>query len=194
MNKQVKELVKSEISINKSKFISFLFPVSSLEEIKIKLNEFKTLYKDSTHICYSYILDENTFKYYDDGEPSSTAGAPIYQVLKNNNLIYTMCVVIRYYGGIKLGVGGLIKAYTNSCLECLKIASISDYEELETCSFTVDYANYEKIEYYLKNNDIQIINKSFEDEVTLTIRIKKGSINNLKNTFFNHIKSFKTNL
>lgn len=194
MSKQVKELVKSEISINKSKFISFLFPVSSIEEIKLKLNEFKTLYKDSTHICYSYILDENTFKYYDDGEPSSTAGAPIYQVLKNNNLIYTMCIVIRYYGGIKLGVGGLIKAYTNSCLECLKIASISDYQELETCSFTVDYANYEKIEYYLKNNDIQIINKAFEDEVTLTIRIKKESINNLKNTFFNHIKSFKTNL
>lgn len=188
MNKQIKELVTNELIINKSKFISFLFPVSSLEEIKIKLEEFKEKYKDSTHICYAYILNENTFKYYDDGEPNSTAGAPIYQVLKSNNLVYTMCVVVRYFGGTKLGVGGLIKAYTNSCLECLNKACITNYEEVETCTFVTDYATYEKIEYYLKNNNIQIENKTFAEEVIITIKIKKESINNLLNTFFNHIK------
>ena len=188
MNKQVKELVLDELTINKSKFISFLFPVSSLEEIKIKLEEFKENYKDATHICYAYILNENTFKYYDDGEPSSTAGAPIYQVLKSNNLIYTMCVVIRYFGGTKLGVGGLIKAYTNSCLECLNKACTINYEELETCSFITDYGTYEKIEYYLKSNNIQIENKLFSEQITITIKIKKESINDLLNTFFNHIK------
>lgn len=188
MNKQIKELVMSEQIINKSKFISFLFPVSSIEEIKTKLAEFKGKYKDSTHICYAYILDENIFKYYDDGEPSSTAGAPIYQVLKGNNLIYSMCVVVRYFGGTKLGVGGLIKAYTNGCLDCLNKADSIEYKELETCSFITDYATYEKIEYYLKTNNVEITNKAFSEEVKITIKIKKESINDLLNTFFNHIK------
>ena len=113
-------MVYNELVITKSKFLTYLFPISSLEEIKLKLDDFKEKYKDANHVCYAYILDENTFKYYDDGEPASTAGAPIYQTLKNNNLVYTMCVVVRYFGGTKLGVGGLIKAYTNSCLEALK--------------------------------------------------------------------------
>lgn len=188
MKEQVKELIFNELIITKSKFLSYLFPVSSLEEIKDKLNEFKEKYRDATHVCYAYILDENTFKYYDDGEPGSTAGAPIYQTLKNNNLIYSMCVVIRYFGGTKLGVGGLIKAYTNSCLECIKKATIVPYEILDTYLITIDYSTYEKIEYFLKTNNITILNKNFEDNISITITANSDKISLLENNFYTNIK------
>jgi len=187
MKQQVKELIYNELVITKSKFLAYLFPVSSLEEIKMLLSEYKEKYRDATHVCYAYILDENTFKYYDDGEPASTAGAPIYQTLKNNSLIYTMCVVIRYFGGTKLGVGGLVKAYTNSCLECIKKASIIPYEIVDTYVITVDYANYEKLEYYLKVNNITIVDKSFDEKIQLTISIDKNNLELLNNNFYNLI-------
>ncbi len=188
MSKQVKDLTYNELIITKSKFLTYLFPISSLEETKKKINEFKEKYNDATHVCFAYILDENTFKYYDDGEPASTAGAPIYQALKNNDLIYTMCVVIRYFGGTKLGVGGLIKAYTNSCLECLKSAIVVPYEVLLQYEIKVDYSNYEKLEYYLKTNDIKIIDKNFDDTISLTINIEEEKLNSLKENFYNCIK------
>jgi uncharacterized YigZ family protein len=191
MKKQVKELVASELLITKSKFITFLFPVSSLEQIKEILAKFKEEYKDATHICYSYILDENTFKYYDDGEPSSTAGAPIYQVLNGNELIYTMCVVIRYFGGTKLGVGGLIKAYSNSCLEALNKATIINYENLESYSITTDYPHYDKLDYFLRTNNIEITNKNFDEKITLVIKTNKKSLALLQDTFSYSIKIIK---
>lgn len=184
---QVKELIYNELTITKSKFLTYLFPVTSLEEVKTKLNEYNEKYNDATHVCYAYILDENTFKYYDDGEPASTAGAPIYQALKNNDLIYTMCVVIRYFGGTKLGVGGLIKAYTNSCLECLKLSTLTPYEVLDNYVITIDYSNYEKLDYVLKSNNINIINKEFDEKITLTISTNDNLINLLKDQFFNYI-------
>lgn len=191
MKKQVKGIVKNELLITKSKFITYLFPVSSIEEIKEKLNEYKEKYKDATHICYSYILDENTFKYYDDGEPSSTAGAPIYQVLNGNDLIYTMCVVVRYFGGTKLGVGGLVKAYSNSCIEALSKATIIDYENLDTYLLTIDYSLYDKIEYFSKNNNIEIVNKTFEEKIHLKIKTNKKGLDLLQDTFSYNIQITK---
>ncbi len=188
MKMQVKDSITNEIIITKSKFITFLFPVFSLEEIKEKLNEFKENYKDATHICYSYILDENTFKYYDDGEPSSTAGAPIYQVLKGNDLVYTMCVVIRYFGGTKLGVGGLVKAYSNSCIEALKKANISMYETLDTYILSTNYSFYDKLEYFLRSNSIDIVEKSFDEKITLKIKTNEKSLELIRDSFSYNIK------
>ena len=188
MKKQIKNLVTNEIVITKSKFITFLMPVNSLEETKQIIKEYNEKYRDATHVCYSYILDENTFKYYDDGEPSSTAGAPIYQVLKNNDLVYTMCIVVRYFGGTKLGVGGLIKAYTNSALECLNKAIQIPYEKLSKYSLTCSYSVYEKLEYFLKQNSIQIADKSFEEEIKIIILINKNDLALLQDQFQNCIE------
>ncbi len=189
MEKQVKKEVYNELIVTKSKFITFLFPVSSIDEIKEKLKYFKEKYKDATHVCYAYILDCNTFKYYDDGEPSSTAGAPIYQVLKNNDIVYSMCVVIRYFGGTKLGVGGLIKAYTNSCLECLNKAEIIAYEKKEIVTIALNYNVYDQIEYFLKINDIWIINKKFSEQVILTIETSSDKLTLLQEQYGSLIKS-----
>ena len=191
MKKQVKKLVTNELVITKSKFITYLFPVSSLEEVKEKLEEFNVQYKDATHICYSYILDVNTFKYYDDGEPSCTAGAPIYQVLNGNDLIYTMCVVIRYFGGTKLGVGGLVKAYSNSCIEALKKAEITNYEMLDTYVVTTSYSNHDKLDYFLRTNNIEIIEKQFDENVSIKIKANEKSLALLQDSFSYNIKLLK---
>ena len=185
MKQQIKELSKNELIITKSKFITFLFPVNSLDEIKDKLKEFNEKYYDSTHICYSYILDENTFKYYDDGEPGSTAGAPIYQVLKNNNLVYSMCVVIRYFGGTKLGVGGLIKAYTNSALECLNKSTVIPYEKLEVFTLKTSYSNYDKLDYYLRTNNITVLEKQFDESVIIKVNLNKKNLELIQDSFQN---------
>lgn len=187
MKLQVENLIYNELTITKSKFLTYLFPITSLEEVKTKLIEYKEKYSDATHVCYAYILDENTFKYYDDGEPASTAGAPIYQTLKNNNLVYTMCVVIRYFGGTKLGVGGLIKAYTNSCLQCLNKANIVPFEIVDKYTITVNYADYERLEYFLKTNNISITDKIFDEKVCITVTINQEKHDLLNNQFYNLI-------
>ena len=191
MKQQVKELVTNEITISKSKFITYLFPVSSLDQIKEILAKFKEEFKDATHICYSYILDENTFKYYDDGEPSSTAGAPIYQVLNGNDLIYTMCVVVRYFGGTKLGVGGLVKAYSNSCINALNKAIVEDYEVFDTYKITLTYPLYDKLEYFLKTNNISVIDKEFAEKITITVKVNKKSLELIQDSFSYNIKVTK---
>ena len=187
MKKQVKDMIVNELVITRSKFITFLFPVFSLEDIKVKLAEFKEKYRDATHICYSYILDENTFKYYDDGEPSSTAGAPIYQVLSGNDLVYTMCVVIRYFGGTKLGVGGLVKAYSNSCLEALNKATVVDYEILDTYVIKVSYKLYDSLEYFFRINNIEVLDKVFEENIFVTVRVNKKDLDLIQDTFLFNI-------
>ena len=188
---QVKELTYNELSITKSKFLTYLMPIHSLDEAKEYVDFYNKKHNDATHVCYAYILDENTFKYYDDGEPASTAGAPIYQTLKNNNLIYTLCVVIRYFGGTKLGVGGLIKAYTNSCLECLNKAQLTTYQILEEYILKTSYSNYDKLEYFLKTNSIQPTSKSFEDEVILKLSLTDYQFKLLTDSFQNHIEITK---
>ena len=119
--------VFNELQINKSKFLTYIYKIKDQDEFFYYLQELKKEYKDATHICYAYILD-NTTKFFDDAEPSGTAGLPILDVLKKNNLNHVVCFVIRYFGGIKLGSGGLIRAYSNSTSLCLKKTDIIKLE------------------------------------------------------------------
>ncbi len=113
-------LIKNnEILIKKSKFLGFLYEISNLEEIKEILNNLKKEHKKATHICYAYKVWVSA-KYSDDGEPSGTAGKPIYNIIEKKNLNNILIVVIRYFGGIKLGAGGLFRAYSNCASELLK--------------------------------------------------------------------------
>ena len=129
--------------IKKSKFLTFLHPITTQEQAKALLEKYKKEYSDATHICYAYILDENTFKYYDDGEPTSSAGIPIYQALKNNNIIYTLAVVIRYFGGTKLGVGGLTRAYSSGVLTLVTSENLVDYKKLNEYLIEMPYSLYD---------------------------------------------------
>ena len=180
-----KELSYVEI-IKKSKFLTFLHPILNIEQAKQILEQYKKEYGDATHICYAYILDENTFKYYDDGEPTSSAGIPIYQALKNNNIIYTLAIVIRYFGGTKLGVGGLTRAYSGGVLELVSDASnLQDYKKYEEYLVEVPYSLFDSFLYHVNNKGIAINDKQFLDNVFISLNLDDDSFNELKELFPN---------
>lgn len=176
--KSIKFNIENEFIIKKSKFITKLYFVTSEIEIKNILDENKTEYKDATHICYAYILN-NVERFNDDSEPSGTAGMPILNVLKNNNLNNVLCVVIRYFGGIKLGAGGLIRAYCSSVSEALNKTEIINVVNGKKIELTFSYDDIKKINHIL--NDINIVDKQFDENVKYIIIVKEKNVNSLIN-------------
>jgi uncharacterized YigZ family protein len=170
--------ISNEIIINKSRFITFLFRVDSLDDINKYTNELSLKYKDSTHICYAYILD-NVKRFSDDGEPGGTAGMPILNVLENNNLNHVLCCVVRYFGGIKLGANGLVRAYSNSCSKILDLANIVELIPGKLCSISFKYDDTKVIDKLL--SDCDIINKEYNDYVTYLFKSNLNFINTLSN-------------
>lgn len=168
----------NEIIIKNSKFITLLYKVYSLEDIKNTLVNVKTLYPNATHYCYAYILN-NEKKSSDDGEPSGTAGTPILNILESNNLNYILAVVIRYFGGIKLGSSGLIRAYSRSIKEALKENTLTQLTEGINVNITFSWSNIKQIDYLLKD---QLINKKeYLDNITYNISIPINILDTLKN-------------
>ncbi len=166
----------NEIIINKSKFITLIYPIKSKEDISNILKDIKETYKDATHYCYGYILD-NIEKCDDNGEPSGTAGMPILKVLKYNNLTDILCVVVRYFGGIKLGAGGLIRAYSNSTSEILNKCEIKEIKEGYEIKIILLYDNIKQIDYILKNINI---NKTYDKNVIYKFNIEKSKWENIE--------------
>ena len=148
--------------IKKSKFICRLYYVNDIYEINSILEDLKKEYKDATHICYAYVID-NKEKAYDDGEPSKTAGMPILEILKKKDLNNVLCVVIRYFGGIKLGAGGLIRAYSNSVRKTIDKVDIISYKKYIEVSIEVNYDNKKLLESIVK--DYEVINKDYKDTI-----------------------------
>lgn len=175
--KTVKENIENEIIINKSRFITLLIKINNLDEIEKNLKEIKKKYKDATHYCYAYIIG-NKEKCSDNGEPSGTAGMPILNVLKQNDLTNILCVVIRYFGGIKLGAGGLIRAYSTSASEALNKTNIVNLIKGYKIVIEFNYDNIKQINYLLK--DIQI-KKEYGNTITYTFYIKEDSLNKIEN-------------
>ena len=176
--KSIKFNIENEFIIKKSKFITKLYFVTSEIEIKNILDENKNDYKDATHICYAYILN-NVQRFNDDSEPSGTAGMPILNVLKNNNLNNVLCVVIRYFGGIKLGAGGLIRAYCSSVSEALNKTEIINVVNGKKIELTFSYDDIKKVNHIL--NDINIVDKQFDENVKYIIIVKEKNVNSLIN-------------
>lgn len=158
----IKENLENEIIINKSKFITKLYKVDSVIEINEILKNLKKEYKDATHICYAYIVGNNK-KCSDDKEPKNTAGMPMLSVLENKELTSILSVVIRYFGGIKLGAGGLLRAYSNSVSEALLKTNIIPYKKEHKIKIEFKYDDISSINYYLK--DYKITYKEFDINV-----------------------------
>lgn len=161
--------------VNKSKFICSLYKIQNKEEIDKYLNITKAKYKGATHYCYAYIL-ENLKKCSDDKEPSGTAGLPILNVLEHQDLNYILCVVVRYFGGIKLGTGGLVRAYTDATIKALK----NNTKEIEKglkieLIFKYDYTKM--IDNLFKDH---IINKEFNENIKYTVLISYDEYNKIK--------------
>lgn len=181
-----KEIV-NEIIINKSRFITVLCNVNNKDEVNDKILEYKNKYKDATHYCYAYII-ENYSKCSDDGEPSGTAGMPILKVLQNNDLTNVLCLVIRYFGGVKLGAGGLVRAYSNSASEAVNIAEIMSLTYGYYIEIEFDYENVKLIDYLLK--DI-VIDKKFNENIIYSFKISKDSYLEIEKSLLDKTKILK---
>ncbi len=175
--KTIKNNLSNEIIIKNSRFICLLIKINNIDISDI-LNNIKLSYPKATHYCYGFIYN-NYKKSSDDGEPTGTAGNSILFVLEKNNLNNILCVVIRYFGGIKLGAGGLIRAYTKSVTECLKN---EEFKELENgYKIKIEFAyNQEKQITYLLNNSI-VIHKEFNETITYICLINEETLKKLKN-------------
>ncbi len=175
--KTIKDLVINEITINKSRFITVLCSVYTLDEVNERIKFYKKKYKDASHYCSAYILD-SYMKCDDDGEPSGTAGIPILNVLKANDLHYVLCIVIRYFGGVKLGAGGLVRAYSNSVSKALDKASIAYLKDGYNVMITFDYENVKLIDNILKNVNVK---KEFNEKIIYYFKIAVHDFENMEN-------------
>lgn len=173
----ISENIKNEIIISKSKFICVYKKIYNEDDIYTYLDSIKHEYKDATHYCYSYIID-NIKRFSDDGEPSGTAGLPILNVLENNNLNYVLCIVIRYFGGIKLGAGGLVRAYSKSASECIKIIKIKKIVSGKTVTIVFNYEKIKLIDNTLK--DVQIKDKKFDQNIKYSFDINNEKLAKIK--------------
>ena len=169
--------IDNTIIIKNSKFICCLYKVADIKKIEYYLKEIRNIYKDATHYCYAYIID-NYKKFSDDNEPGGTAGSPIMQVLEKNNLNYVLCIVIRYFGGIKLGAGGLVRAYSKSVVECLNNSDIIKLVKGKNITIKFNYDKINTIDNILK--DSLILNKSFNEEIVYEVNVEENIISKLE--------------
>jgi uncharacterized YigZ family protein len=171
----VSKSVESIYKEKGSKFLSFLYPVTSVEEVKEYLTQLKKKYYDATHHCYAYIIgyDKETFRMNDDGEPSSTAGKPIYGQLQSNDLTNVLLVVVRYFGGTKLGVSGLIKAYKESSAECIALAEIVEKQVKHKYNIYFAYEDMNVVMNILKQNNAEQKNQIFDLNCQIEVLIDK---------------------
>lgn len=182
-----KEL-SAEIVEKKSRFIATLFYVNSVEEAEEKIKIIKKRYYDAKHNCFAYIVnDDKVFikKSSDDGEPSGTAGAPMVEILEKHGLANLLIVVTRYFGGILLGTGGLVRAYSDSLKKALEKATIVELEQGFELDVELDYSNFEKFKYYCSKNNINIINCTYLDNVICKIELNEIEKEKLENDFYN---------
>ena len=172
----LKDNLESLIEIKKSKFITKIYKVYSIDEVNIILDKLREEYKDSTHICYAYKIG-NVAKFSDDGEPGGTAGLPMMDTLIKKELDYILAVVIRYFGGIKLGSGGLVRAYASCCSDTLNLGKLNILENGYKIKIVTTYDKSKKLDYILKNKTN--IQKEYLEEVTYILDADKEELEKL---------------
>ena len=161
--KTITNITQNEIIIKNSKFITILFPINDNTKIDNLIDSLKKQYPKANHYCYAYVLN-NYQKANDDGEPSGTAGMPILNVLLKEKIFNVLAVTIRYFGGIKLGAGGLIRAYTKSVKLALDNSNLVTLKKGYKIKVTIPYNEQKNFEYLLK--DYQILKKEFNQNIT----------------------------
>ena len=171
----VQEEEQIQIVEKKSKFIAEIHPVSNIQQVENKIKDIKKKYYDAKHHCIAYrIIDEGRVveRASDDGEPSGTAGAPMLNLLKGNNLCNVVVVVTRYFGGILLGTGGLVRAYseaTNLVIQKSKLVCKTEGYEI---TLKLEYNNLDTFTYYCKNNNIIILNIEYAENISIKIEME----------------------
>lgn len=178
----IKALATGTYSEKRSKFLAFAIPVRSVEEVKQIVAEYQKKYYDARHVCYAYMLgaERKDFRANDNGEPSGTAGKPILGQINSNELTDILIVVVRYFGGVKLGTSGLIVAYRLAAAEAIAAAEIIEKTVDEEITFGFEYPFLNDVMRIVKEENPQIVSQGFENDCTMTLRIRKDSMPRLK--------------
>lgn len=169
----IKNNIENQHVEKKSKFITYLIKISSEDDAKNFIKDMKKKYYDATHVCSAFTFGDNNeiTRANDDGEPSGTAGMPILDCLVKNNLKNVCAVVVRYYGGIKLGTGGLVRAYTFGLIQAIKNATLIEKKKAVEYLLNIDYSLNGKIEYEIGKTNFMVDNLEFTDKITYTIHV-----------------------
>lgn len=180
--KTIVRLAEGTYSEKRSKFLAFAIPVRSLDEVKEYLKFYEKKYFDARHVCYAYMLgaERTNFRANDNGEPSGTAGRPILGQINSFDLTDILLVVVRYFGGIKLGTSGLIVAYKAAAQEALNAAEIIEKTVDADITFFFEYPFMNDVMRIVKEESPEIISQDFDNNCRMTLRIRKSQFDRLK--------------
>ena len=181
--KTIKALSEGSYTEKRSRFLSFALPVRTVGEVKEYVLEYQKKYYDANHVCWAYMLgaDRNTFRSNDDGEPSSTAGKPVLGQINSNELTDILIIVVRYFGGVELGISGLIAAYRKAAAEAIAAAEIEERTVNEEITVVFDYPYLNRIMRIVKEEQPEIVTQTFEMTCEMRLRIRKNRFEQLKN-------------
>ena len=180
--KTIKTKAEGTYSEKRSKFLAFAIPVCSVDEVKQLVAEYQKKYYDARHVCYAYMLgaERTEFRANDNGEPSGTAGKPILGQINSNELTNILIIVVRYFGGIKLGTSGLIVAYRLAAAEAIAAAEIIEKTVDEEVSVTFEYPLMNEVMKVVKDMEPEIVGQQFDMDCQMTLRIRKDEMGQLK--------------
>ncbi len=166
---------ETEKIIEKSKFLTYSQHVESEEDARAFIAEIRAKHPFATHCCFAFVADKigNLQRFSDDGEPQGTAGMPILDVLKNKKLFETAVAVVRYFGGIKLGAGGLVRAYSSSAAENLAVADIRSLETCVEMAIEVDYTGIDSVQKYFSTHTCTLLSSDYGAKVLFSVAVKK---------------------
>ena len=174
--KSVKQGSEAEYTVNRSRFIGRCFPVDSEEAALCLLGDIRKKHWDATHNCFAYRIGENAAaRFSDDGEPGGTAGKPIMDVLTGKGLTNVLCVVTRYFGGILLGAGGLVRAYSKSAADAVAKAGVVSYLPGTILDIPMDYSRYGALEGFIRAN-AEVRNVAFAQNVVVTVAVEDTNL------------------
>lgn len=180
--KTISKLAQGTYTEKRSKFLAFAIPVRSLDEVKEHLKFYEKKYFDARHVCYAYMLgaERTDFRANDNGEPSGTAGKPILGQINSFGLTDILIVVVRYFGGIKLGTSGLIVAYKAAAQEALNAADIIEKTVDADISFFFEYPFMNDVMRIVKEESPEIVSQDFDNDCRMTLRIRKSQFDRLR--------------
>lgn len=166
----------------RSKFLAFAHHVKSVDEVKELVSHYRKKYFDARHVCYAYMIgtERNLFRANDDGEPASTAGKPILGQINRNGITDVLIVVVRYFGGVKLGTGGLIVAYREAAADAIRNSEISYKLIEENIDYTFPYIMMDKVMKVVKEMQPRILSQSYDNICVLSLSIRKSLAGQLK--------------
>lgn len=174
--KSVKQCSEAEYTVNRSRFIGRCFPVDSEEAALCLLGDIRKKHWDATHNCFAYRIGENAAaRFSDDGEPGGTAGKPIMDVLTGRGLTNVLCVVTRYFGGILLGAGGLVRAYSKSAADAVTKAGMVSYLPGTVLDIPMDYSRYGALDGFIRAN-AEVRNVAFAQNVVVTVAVEDTNL------------------